>query len=85
MTITTWVDLGQPGSIRVNTRNPQVRFSNDLSLDQINSFRTLSTIRYVFFLLGRVISWSSKCQPTVTLSMTEAKYMGLTHVTREAM
>ena len=33
---------------------------------------------YVFFLAGAAVAWSSKKQPTVTLSMMEAEYSALT-------
>src|SRR5271163_474887 len=51
--------------------------------NEINSRK--STSGYLFYLGGGVISWSSKRQPTVALSSTEAEYMALTHATKEAM
>jgi len=39
---------------------------------------------YVFTLGGGAISWSSKKQPTVALSSTEAKYIASAHATKEA-
>lgn len=44
-----------------------------------------STSGYVFMLSGGAISWSSRLQPTVALSSTEAEYMGGTRVAQEAM
>src|SRR3954447_3482679 len=44
-----------------------------------------STTGYLFYLSGGVISWSSKRQPTVALSSTEAEYMAITHATKEAI
>lgn len=44
-----------------------------------------STSGYLFYLCGGVVSWSSKCQPTVALSSTEAEYMALTHATKETI
>jgi Reverse transcriptase (RNA-dependent DNA polymerase)/Retrotransposon gag protein/Integrase core domain/Chromo (CHRromatin Organisation MOdifier) domain/GAG-pre-integrase domain len=44
-----------------------------------------STTGYLFYFCGGVISWSSKRQPTVALSTTEAEYMALTHTAREAI
>ena len=42
------------------------------------------TSGYVFTLGGGTISWSSKKQPTVTLSSTEAEYIAGAHATKEA-
>ncbi|GBE89575.1 hypothetical protein SCP_1602380 [Sparassis crispa] len=40
---------------------------------------------YVFMLNGGAVSWSSKRQDLVTLSTTEAKYVALTHASKEAI
>ena len=34
---------------------------------------------------GSAVSWSSKKQPIITLSTTEAEYIAATHVMREAL
>ena len=44
-----------------------------------------STTGYLFTLFTSSISWSSKRQPTVALSSTEAEYMALIHATKEAV
>jgi hypothetical protein len=44
-----------------------------------------STIGFVFMMGGGAISWSSKRQPTITLSTTEAEYMANTQATKEAI
>jgi hypothetical protein len=44
-----------------------------------------STIGFVFIMGGGAISWSSKRQPIIALSTMEAKYMGNTQATKEAM
>jgi hypothetical protein len=40
---------------------------------------------YVFMVDGGTVSWSSKKQELVTLSTTEADYVGVTHATKEAI
>lgn len=44
-----------------------------------------STTGYVFLLNGGAISWSTKKQPTVALSTTEAEYMAIVNATQEAI
>ena len=43
-----------------------------------------STSGYVFFLGSAPISWSSKRQPIVALSSTEAEYISLSHCAQES-
>jgi hypothetical protein len=40
---------------------------------------------YVFTIDGTAVSWSSKKQPIVALSSTEAEYIALTHAAKEAV
>ena len=40
---------------------------------------------YVFTIDGGVVSWSSKKQPIVALSTTEAEYITVTHAAKEAL
>jgi hypothetical protein len=44
-----------------------------------------STTGYTFILAGGAVTWSSKKQPTVALSTTEAEYMALTQASKEAV
>jgi len=44
-----------------------------------------STTGFVFMMGGGTISWNSKQQPTIGLSMTKAKYMASTQATKEAI
>lgn len=44
-----------------------------------------SVTGYVFTLNGTAISWSTRKQPTVALSSTEAEYMASTQATKEAI
>ena len=40
---------------------------------------------YIYLSAKGEISWVSKCQPTVALSMTEAEYMSITQAAKEAI
>ena len=44
-----------------------------------------STSGYVFTLAGGAISWMSKLQDTVALSITEAEYIAASHACKEAI
>ncbi|GAA5921265.1 hypothetical protein JCM5296_003816, partial [Sporobolomyces johnsonii] len=43
-----------------------------------------STMGFVFVLAGGAVSWSSRLQPRVAASSTEAEYLGLSHAGKEA-
>ena len=40
---------------------------------------------YAFLIYGGAISWSAKRQEIIALSTTEAKYVAITHATKEAL
>ena len=67
-------------------------YNDDLSprgycdADWASSFHDRRSVsRYVFMIGSKTISWSSKKQPTVALSSTEAEYRALANATCEAM
>ena len=60
-----------------------VGYSNADWAGNLNDRR--STTGYTFLIAGGTISWSSKKQPTVALSTTEAEYMALTQATKEGI
>ncbi|SGZ16041.1 BQ5605_C029g10723 [Microbotryum silenes-dioicae] len=46
---------------------------------------SISTMRYIFYLAGAAVSWSSKRQTRVADSTTDAEYLALLHAGKEAI
>src|ERR1035438_3988213 len=44
-----------------------------------------SMMGYLYISAGGAVSWTSKCQPSTALSTTEAEYMSVTQVAKEAI
>lgn len=55
-----------------------IDYSGDLDIRR-------STLRYVFMIAGGPVSWSSKCQQTIVLLITEAKYIVMTQGFQQAL
>lgn len=75
------------------TINHKLTFSSDGNHDHYgysdadwgsDSTDRRSTTGYIFKLSGGAISWSSKKQPTIALSTTEAEYMAMSATIQEA-
>ncbi|SGY49801.1 BQ5605_C001g00820 [Microbotryum silenes-dioicae] len=70
----------------VANNEPLLGYEGYSDLDWGSDVNTLrSTMGYLFKLAGGVISWSSRLQPQVACSSTEAKYLGLLHAAKEAV
>jgi hypothetical protein len=50
-----------------------------------NNNRSKSTSGYCFLLNGAIVSWKSKCQPVIALSVAEAEYIAATEAAKEAI
>lgn len=50
-----------------------------------NSIDCKSISSYGIFLFGGLVAWSASKQKSITLSSTEAEYMGLTHILKELL
>ena len=53
--------------------------------DHVSQLHWHSMLGYAFLLGGGAVTWSSKKQPIIALSMMEAKYILATHAMKEAM
>lgn len=78
-TVDIGIIYGDPGNINKE-------FSGYCDADYAGDLSTRrSTTGFVFKLNGGIISWSSKLQPTVALSTTEAEYMAAAGAIKEAL
>ncbi len=72
------------GLVYTKSNNSQLRGYSDSDWAGCTDTRR-STSGYVFMLGNNVISWTSKKQPVVALSTTEAEYIALCFATQEAV
>ncbi|KAE8189875.1 hypothetical protein CF328_g6145 [Tilletia controversa] len=67
-------------------RNPDAPLVGFCDADYANDVDTRrSTTGFVYYLFGNPVTWSSRLQPTVALSTTEAEYMALCEGLREGL
>ena len=52
---------------------------------QTLDFTKRSVSGYTFLFCGAAVLWSAKKQPTIVLSSTKAKYMAMTHASKEVI
>ncbi|MHB1850521.1 MAG: Ty1/Copia family ribonuclease HI, partial [Acidimicrobiales bacterium] len=76
------IDLGIKYSKSSSTSNSLFGFSDS---DWANDKTRKSTTGYVFIFANAAISWSSRKQPTIALSSTEAEYMAGCNATQELL
>jgi len=67
------------------SRNSQHGLQGYCNTDWASQQHHHSTSGYIFMVNGSTVSWSSKKQPIVALSTTEAKYIVATHTAKEAL
>ena len=82
-TLNTYLVLGQRAATSPAHTSPVCDFFDAAYMDDTTDRH--STMAYVFFVGNSVVSWSSKKQPTLALSTTEAEYLSGTEATKEAL
>lgn len=58
-----------------------IAYANNNFVEDLKDCKSM--MGYYFFLNGAVILWNSKKQQTISMSITEAKYIALGHAARE--
>jgi len=79
----TYLNQTKDLCLTFGTNSPTVLGFSDT--DGMSSPNQHAISGYVFIVNGGAVSWSSKRQELVTLSTAEAKYVAITHATKEAI
>ena len=76
--------IGEGGTLPWNDKTC-TRLQGYCDADWASQEHQHSMSGYIFTIDGGTISWSSKKQPVIALSTTEAKYIAMTHAAKEAL
>ena len=76
--------LGTKG-IQLVLGGSQCKITGYSDADWASHLHRHSISGFVYFIGGGIVSWSSKKQPIVTLSSTEAEYVALTHSSKDIL
>lgn len=72
-------------SIQLVLGGSQCRITGYSDADWASHLHRHSISGFVYFIGGGIVSWSSKKQPIITLSSTEAEYVALTHSSKDIL